>query len=180
MLLASSDLRAIGAARRRPRWQIVSLVQLLTALLALMAVLVVGSTGAARLRLLRDDLQYGSPRTTQLDGFLGHQENRGVPTHLIAMNLHRHVVLIEFPGGDASAPKVQVGPYLFGAQSENTPVRMDLQDMDGDGALDVVLDIDDEWLVYLNKDGGLRLPTDAEQRRIAPPAGQEGGGYGLR
>ncbi len=74
----------------------------------------------------------------------------------------------------ASAPKVQVGPYLFGAQSDGTPVRMKLRDMDRDGALDVVLDIDNEWLVYLNKDGGLRLPTDDEQRRMAQLSGQEG------
>jgi hypothetical protein len=174
MLLASSDLRAVGPVRRRSPWKAASAVQLLAALLTIAALLALGATAMPRLKGLRDDLRYGWPRTTHLDAFLGHQEARGIPTHLMAMNLHRHVVLIEFPGGDASAPKVQVGPYLFGAQSDGTPVRMELHDMDGDGALDVVLDIENEWLVYLNKDGSLRLPTDDEQRRMSQPSGQEG------
>jgi hypothetical protein len=173
MLLASSDLRAVGAIRRRAPWKAASAVQLLAALLTIAALLALGTAGMARLSDLRDNLRYGWPRTTHLDGFLGHQEARGIPTHLTAMNLHRHVVLIEFPGGDASAPRVQVGPYLFGAQSDETPVRMDLRDMDHDGALDVVLDIENEWLVYLNKDGSLRLPTDDEQRRMAQMTGRE-------
>lgn len=173
MLLASSDLRAVGPVRRRTPWKTASALQLLTALLSIAALLALGAVGMARLTGLRDDLRYGWPRTTHLDGLLGHQETRGIPTHLMAMNLHRRVVLIEFPGGDASAPKVQVGPYLFGAQSDATPVRMELRDMDRDGALDVVLDIENEWLVYLNKDGGLRLPTDDEQRRMAQLTGQE-------
>jgi len=173
MLLASSDLRAVGPVRRRTPWKVASALQLLTALLTIAALLGLGAVGMGRLKGLRDDLRYGWPRTTHLDGFLGHQEARGIPTHLIAMNLHRRVVLIEFPGGDASTPKVQVGPYLFGAQSDGTPVRIELQDMDHDGVLDVVLDIENEWLVYLNKDGGLRLPTDDEQRRLAQPIGQE-------
>ena len=175
MLIASSDLRAISSVRRRSRWRAASAVHLLTAVLALAAILALGAVGMVRLRALRDDLRYGWPRTTHLDAFLGHQEGRGVPTHLTAMNLHRRLVLIEFPGGDASAPKVQVGPYLFGAQSDATPVRMELRDMDGDGAQDVVLDIDNEWLVYLNRDGGLRLPTDDEQRRMVQMTGQGGG-----
>jgi len=180
MLLSSSDLRAVAPLRRRSPWRVASTLQLLTALLTVAALLGLGAAGMARLKGLRDDLRYGWPRASHLDAFLGHQEGRGTPTHLMAMNLHRRVVLIEFPGGDASAPKVQVGPYLFGAQSDATPVRMELRDMDRDGAPDVVLDIENEWLVYLNKDGGLRLPTDDEQRRLAQLAGQEGDANGSR
>jgi hypothetical protein len=180
MLLASSDLRAVSPVRRGSPRKVASALQLLTALLTIAALLGLGAAGMARLNGLRDDLRYGWPRTTHLDAFLGHQEARGIPTHLMAINLHRRVVLIEFPGGDASAPKVQVGPYLFGAQSDGTPVRMDLRDMDHDGAMDVVLDIENEWLVYLNKDGGLRLPTDDEQRRLVQPSGQEGDADGSR
>lgn len=179
MLIASSDLRAVGTVRRS-RWKAASAVHLLTAVLTIAAVLALGAVGMVRLKGLRDDLRYGWPRTTHVDAFLGHQEARGVPTHLMAMNLHRHVVLVEFPGGDASASKVQIGPYLFGAQSDATPVRMELRDMDGDGALDVVLDIEHEWLVYLNRDGGLRLPTDDDQRRMVQMTNQEGGNNASR
>lgn len=181
MLLASSDLRAVSAVRRRRwQWRLGALLQLLAIPLAVAALLALGAAGSARLRAAIDDLRYGWPRTAHADAFLGHAEARGTPTHLMAMNLNRRVVLVEFPGGDVSAPKVQVGPYLFGAQGDRTPVRMDVRDMDGDGALDVVLDIDSEWLVYLNKDGGFRLPTDDEQRRIAQRADRERSADGTR
>ena len=48
-----------------------------------------------------DDMQYGRPRTTHLDAYVGHAgEQAGAPSHFIAMNLDRRVVLIELPGGD--------------------------------------------------------------------------------
>lgn len=181
MLLASSDLRAVSAVRRRRwQWRLGALLQLLAIPLAVAALLAMGAAGSAWLRATIDDLRYGWPRTAHADAFLGHAEARGTPTHLMAMNLNRRVVLVEFPGGDVNAPKVQVGPYLFGAQGDRTPVRMEVRDMDGDGALDVVLDIDSEWLVYLNKDGGFRLPTDDEQRRIAQLADRERSADGTR
>lgn len=166
-MLSSSDMRAIAAARRQPRLRMPRrALRALTLLLALLALLAVGSVGAARLGTMRDALRYGYPRTTHLSGFLGHGEARGAPSELLAVNLNRQVVVIEFPGGDTTHPAVLTGPYLFGAQSDLTPVQMQLRDMDGDGAQDLVLDIADEWLVYLNKSGALRLPTPAEQRLL--------------
>lgn len=178
MLLASSDLRAVSAARRRAPGYTLLVGQALTTVLALAAVLALSTLAISRARTLYDDLRYGRPRVSHLDGFLGHGEARGVPSHLMALNLHRKIVLVEFPGGDTAKPKVLEGPYLFGAQSDQTPVGMQLRDMDRDGALDVVLDIDDEWLIYLNKDGGLRLPTDAEQQRIRQLNEPEGAANG--
>src|SRR5207249_4526620 len=36
-----------------------------------------------------NDIQYGRPRTMQIDAFVGHNEAEGVPTHFVAMNLNR-------------------------------------------------------------------------------------------
>src|SRR5690348_1080202 len=49
-----------------------------------------------------DDLQYGRPRTSQLDAYVGHNEASGVPSHFVAMNLNRRVTVLELPGGDSA------------------------------------------------------------------------------
>jgi hypothetical protein len=43
---------------------------------------------------------------------------------------------------------------------------LSLRDMDGDGQLDLLLDVRNEQIVYLNKDGAFRLPTPAEQAAL--------------
>jgi hypothetical protein len=119
-----------------------------------------------RVRTTADDMRYGRPRTTHLTGFVGHSEERGIPTHIIAMNLDRQVTLIEIPGSDPKNVRAIEGPYLFGADQALTPIEVQLQDIDGDGTLDLLLTIQREQVFYLNKDGVFRLPTPAEQAAL--------------
>jgi hypothetical protein len=98
---------------------------------------------------------------------VGHEGDTGQATHFIAMNLNRQVVVLELPGGDASQVRSLPGPYLFGAGEDLTPVAMALQDVDGDGQADLLLDVRSERIVYLNKDGSFRLPTGEEQRQLS-------------
>src|SRR6266496_4035184 len=112
-----------------------------TLLLAAAAVYVIVS-------VLIDDLRYGRPRTTQIDAFVGHEETNGQPTHLMAINLNRQIMVIELPGGEAAKARTLSGPYLFGANEELTPLQLHLQDLDGDGKPDLLLDIRQEQLVY--------------------------------
>ncbi len=120
-----------------------------------------------RLRITADDVRYGRPRTTHLAGFVGHGEERGVPTHVTAINLDRRVVLIELPGSDPKVARVIEGPYLFGADQALTPIELQFRDIDADGALDLLVTIQREQVLYLNKDGVFRLPTPAEQAAIS-------------
>jgi len=122
--------------------------------------------------VLVDDLRYGRPRTTQIDAFVGHEETNGQPTHLMAINLNRQVMVIELPGGEAAKARTLSGPYLFGANEELTPLHLHLQDLDGDGNPDLLLDIRREQLVYLNRDGAFRLPTPQEQAALQRGSGQ--------
>ena len=62
------------------------------ALLALY-VLLSGVLGWAQVKI--DDLRYGRPRTFQLTANVGHGEESGTATQLIAMNLNRQVMIIE-------------------------------------------------------------------------------------
>jgi hypothetical protein len=138
----------------------------ITLLLAALAIYALVSLVMGKLHIVVDDLRYGRPRTAQLDGFVGHGETPSHPTHLMAMNLNRQVIVVELPGGDPTKTHTIAGPYLFGADEDLTPVILSLRDIDGDGQADLLLDVRREQIVYLNKDGGFRLPTVAEEARL--------------
>ena len=134
--------------------------------LAALAIYALVSLVMGKVHVVVDDIRYGRPRTTQLTGFVGHDETSGRPTHLMAINLNRQVVVVELPGSDPAKVRTIPGPYLFGAAEDLTPIFLHLQDIDGDGAADLLLDVRREQIVYLNKDGTFRLPTPEEDARI--------------
>jgi hypothetical protein len=141
-----------------------------TLLLAALAAYVLISLLVTRAVVAFDDLRYGRPRTDHLEAFVGHDEAAGVPTHLMAINLNRQIVIFEIPGGDPARARTISGPYVFGADAHLTPATLDLADIDGDGAPDLLLDIRRERIVYLNRDGQFRLPTPEEQALISERA----------
>jgi hypothetical protein len=97
-----------------------------------------------------NDIHYGRPRTYQTDAYVGHNEQPGQPSHFIAINLQRRVVVIEFPGGDPTKDKVYLGPYLFGDGQDLTPVTLSFRDLNGDGHPDMILHIGNQEVVYIN------------------------------
>jgi hypothetical protein len=113
-----------------------------------------------------DDLQYGRPRTAQIDAFVGHREAEGVPSHFIAMNLNRRVTVIELPGGDSAKATTILGPYLFGANEDLTPVQLGAQDVNGDGKPDLVVAAKNEQLIYLNDGAAFKLITPEQQAAL--------------
>lgn len=145
-----------------PRWLYVpaygvSLLFMAITIYSMVSVLV------GKVHVVVDDFRYGRPRIMQIDAFVGHEETTRMPTHLLAMNLSRQVVVFELPGGDPTKVRTLRGPYLFGAEEDLTPVFLSVQDMDSDGQLDLVLDVRHEQIVYLNKAGVFRPPTPDEQ-----------------
>lgn len=138
--------------------------------LGALAVYVLIGALIGRVNVLIDDMRYGYPRTMHVQAFVGHGEEAGQPTRLIAMNLDRQVVVLELPGGDPSRMRSITGPYLFGADEHLTPVIIGVSDVDGDTLPDLLLDVRRERIVYLNRDGGFRLPTPEEQARLMTPA----------
>jgi hypothetical protein len=136
---------------------------IVTALLALLAIYaIMGNVmGWGRSRL--DDIRYGATRTFQADEVVGHDDGAGTPTHFIAMNLNRQVVVIEIPGGDPSKTRTLTGPYLFGAGEDKTPVLLRFDDLNRDGSKDLVVNVKNEEIVYLNKEGQFQ-PITAEER----------------
>ena len=84
------------------------------------------------------------------------------------MNLNRQVVVIEIPGGDPSKTRTLTGPYLFGADEDKTPVLLRLDDLNRDGAKDLIVNVKNEEIVYLNKDGEFKPITPEERQQLAP------------
>lgn len=142
----------------------------LATLLALAALYLVLSSTVEWGRVKLDDLRYGMPRTFHLTADVGHSGATGQPSHLIALNLDRQVVVLDLPGGAIDEIRTLPGPYLFGADEHLTPVTLDLQDMNTDGAPDLIVRVKDEEIIYLNQEGSfsLTLPTAAQPSVAAP------------
>ena len=144
---------------------------------ALLALYVVLSAVFGFLQVKMDDIQYGRPRTTHLDAYVGHAgEQDGQPSHFLALNLDRRIVLIELPGGDTKDASTITGPYLFGDGEDLTPVKLSAEDVNGDGAADLLVNVKNEQLVYINdKDKNtFHLMTPEERAKLPSDAGTGG------
>lgn len=108
-----------------------------------------------------DDLRYGRPRTFQIDARVGHNEQTGLPSHFIALNLRGRVEVIEIPGGDASHMRVYIGPQLYGPGADLVPVTLSFSDVNGDHKLDMIVNFQGTHIVYLNDQGSFRLMQQA-------------------
>ena len=110
----------------------------------------------------QDDLHYGRPRTFQVDRAIGHNDSDASPSHFIALNLNRHVEVIEFPGGDPTKAKVYMGPILTGSGQDLSPVTLTFKDVNGDGKLDLVVNVQESHFVLINDNSQFRPPHQGE------------------
>jgi len=99
------------------------------------------------------DATYGRPRTAQYDVVVGHNDSPTHQTHLIAMNLHARVVIVEIPGGDSAKAKIYEGPHLYGVDADLYPVTLRFQDVDGYGKTDMIVTVQGTQIIYLNQNG---------------------------
>ncbi len=146
----------------RLRW----LLYLVTAGLAVTALYVVFSSAVGWGQVQFDDLRYGNPRTFHLTADVGHGGGTGAASHLIALNLDRQVMVIDIPGGDIEQMRALPGPYLFGAGENLTPVTMHLDDVNADEHVDLVVNVKDEQIVYINRDEAFQLVSPAERQQL--------------
>ncbi len=101
----------------------------------------------------QDDWHYGRPRTFQTDAVVGHNDSAANPSHFIALNLHRHVLIVELPGGDAAKARIFNGPILIGPNQDLAPVTLTFQDVNGDGLPDMIVNVQDAHFVFINTKG---------------------------
>jgi hypothetical protein len=110
----------------------------------------------------QDDMLYGRPRTYQTDQVVGHNDSAANPSHFIALNLNRHVEVVEFPGGDPSKAKIYVGPTLFGPGQNLASVTLTFKDVNADGHPDMIINVQDSHFVFINASGQFRPAKPGE------------------
>jgi hypothetical protein len=147
-----------GRNRRRVPW-------LLLVLCTLMILGLIAGFGAVGSwwQTHQDDATYGRPRTYQVNAVVGHQDSASNPSHFIFMNLNRHIIIVEFPGGDAAHALVYTGPTLFGDGGDLIPVTGELKDVNGDHRPDMLVHIQDQTLVFINTGSKFRPLQPGEQ-----------------
>lgn len=92
-------------------------------MIATLVVLWAGQGVVAWGQVLLDDWQFGMPRTSQVDHYVGHEQTH-TPTHFTAMNLNGQVYVLEIPGGNPKATHLLIGPNLVGAGAALAPVTL--------------------------------------------------------
>lgn len=113
-----------------------------------------------------DDLHYGRPRTSQVDAVVGHNDSTETPSHFIAINLHGHIEVIEFPAGDGAHARIYLGPQLYGAGSDLVPVTLSFVDVNSRHQPDMIVHFQQTQIVYINDRGGFRPATPDERHAV--------------
>jgi hypothetical protein len=100
-----------------------------------------------------DTIRYGYPRTYQVDAWVGHHEDTGKPSHFIAINLNRHIEIIEIAGDDPGHTRIFDGPVLYGPDGNLTPVTLRFVTPPGKKYPNMIVQFGSTQLIYLNENG---------------------------
>jgi len=125
-----------------------SLLAIGTGMVVMVVIVICLSAWNSWWRTYQDDRQFGRPRTFQMDAVVGHEDSPSNPTHFIFINLHRHVEIIEIPGGNVAHTHIYSGPILFGDGQDLTPVTGEIRDING--RRDLIVHIQDQQIVFIN------------------------------
>ncbi|HLJ34299.1 MAG TPA: hypothetical protein VKU38_11630 [Ktedonobacteraceae bacterium] len=151
-------------AKRRVHW----LLFVGIGMIAMLVVWVLGSSLLAWVSYERDNIVYGTPRTYQTDAVVGHGgDNLQHPSHFIAVNLNRQVIIVEFMAGSPAKSIDYVVPYyILGSGGNLTPVTVSFRDVTGDGKPDMIVDIhlspQDQTFVFVNDGTKFRAPNASD------------------
>jgi hypothetical protein len=154
----TEDIPVVKPERFHVHW----LVIFSLGMLVMIALWVGGSYVASWWTNHQNDSAYGMPRTYQTDAIVGHNDSSTNKTHFIAVNLNRHIIIIELPGGDSSKAKIYSVITLYGDGQDLTPVTLSFKDVNGDGLLDMEIHIQDQTIVLINENGGFRSLKQGE------------------
>lgn len=154
------------AKNKKKKYQTHPLFYLGAGMAAAILLWVVFSAVGSWFTVTLDDIHYGRPRTFQADGWVGHNEQTGVPSHFIAINLNRHIEIIELPGGDPSHAKVYLGPQLYGTNDELVPVTLKFIDVNNDHKPDMLVSFQGTHYVFINDQGGFRPMNPSEHDQV--------------
>ena len=152
------------APEEHPHFNVHWLLPVGVTMVILVILWMVGSAALAWGHQRLDDLQYGNPRTYQVDKVVGHNDSLKTPSHFIALNLHSQIIVVEFMGGNPQKAVTYVTPvFIAGSNSDLAPVTLEFRDVNGDGKLDMLVHIhlsgQDQVSVFIN-DGTKFRPSN--------------------
>lgn len=151
-------MHARPVPRRHPHW----LLLLGTGLLIMLLGWLLLSTLLAWWQITQDDWHYGRPRTFQTDSVVGHHDSAAHPSHFIALNLNRHILIIELSGDDPSQTHLYIGPVLTGDGQDLAPVTLAFRDVTGDGKPDLMIQVQESRFVLVNDQSLFRPANPGE------------------
>jgi hypothetical protein len=156
--LRTPTATAAPAAKQQKKrhWRMHWLVPVGVGMVAMVPLLFLLSGLLSWWNTMQNDWHYGRPRTAQYDVRVGHNDSAQHPSHFIALNLNRHIEIIEFPGGDATKAKVYLGPTLIGDHEDLLPVTLEFKALKSDGKLDLIVHVGDNKVVFINDNGQFR------------------------
>lgn len=134
---------------RRFHWLVLAGIALMIMILGWICLSAVGNWW----QTTSDDLHYGRPRTFQIDAVVGHNDSPQHPSHFVVVNLNRHIMIIEIPGGDVSKSVIFSGPTLLGANQDLTPATLSFQDVNHDQKPDMILNVQGSQFLFINEKG---------------------------
>ncbi|QBD77739.1 VCBS repeat-containing protein [Ktedonosporobacter rubrisoli] len=159
-----------GASAARPKRKVKRKIHpvlyLSSGMLAMLMLGTIGSAVFGWFNTTLDDLRFGRPRTFQTDAWVGHNEQNGTPSHFIAINLNRHIEIIELPGGDAAHAHIYVGPQLYAQDDDLVPVTLSFADVNGDHKPDMIATYQGTRAVFINTGDGYRPLSEAERPQV--------------
>jgi hypothetical protein len=91
---------------------------------------------------VQNDWTYGRQRHFEINAVVGHSDSATNPSHFTAENNNGQIIVIELPGNTVSKAKIYQIETVPG-NAGNPPVRLSFQDMNGDGRLDLLVQIGD-------------------------------------
>lgn len=109
-----------------------------------------------------DDLHYGRPRTSQYDVVISPGDTPANRSHFIVMNLKRHIEIIDCPASDCTKAKVLIGPVLIGQNQDLAPATLSFKDVNGDGKLDIIVNVQDSHFIFINDNGSFRQARQSD------------------
>ena len=99
-----------------------------------------------------DDIHYGTPRTYQIDAFVGHEVTH-TPSHFVALNLHGRIEILEWPGGDPTKMKIYLGPQITASDADKVPVTLRFVDPHLTHYPDMIVQFQGTQVVFHNVHG---------------------------
>jgi hypothetical protein len=91
---------------------------------------------------VQNDWTYGKQRHFEIDAVVGHGDSQANPSHFTTENNNGQIIVIELPGGNVSKAKIYQIETVPG-NTGNPPVKLSFQDMNGDGKVDMIVQIGD-------------------------------------